>query len=87
MACKAHTVHREHRYRINVAGELTDAAREAFHGWKIEPADADTALTTNMDRMRYTHQPHPQPRPPPHRSPHAGTDTHQPRPIRASLRR
>jgi len=40
----------EHRYWILMAGELTDAAREAFDGWKIEPVDANTALIGDMDQ-------------------------------------
>ena len=38
----------EHRYRILMAGELTDAAREAFDGWKLEPVDAHIALIDDM---------------------------------------
>lgn len=40
----------EHRYRILMAGELTDAAREAFDGWKIEPVDTHLALIGDMDQ-------------------------------------
>lgn len=40
----------QHRYRILVAGELTDAAHEALKGWTVEPAGADTAVTGDMDQ-------------------------------------
>jgi hypothetical protein len=40
----------EHRYRILLAGELNDAAREAFDGWKIEPVNAHPALIGDMDQ-------------------------------------
>jgi hypothetical protein len=40
----------EHRYRIVLAGELSEAAREAFDGWKIEPVGAQTALIGDMDQ-------------------------------------
>lgn len=33
-----------------MARELTDAAREALDGWKIEPVDANTALIGDMDQ-------------------------------------
>jgi hypothetical protein len=41
---------RKYRYRILVTGELTDAAHEAFKGWTVEPAGADTAVTGDMDQ-------------------------------------
>jgi hypothetical protein len=41
---------REHRYRVLVAGELNEAARGVFDGWKIEPVGADTALIGDMDQ-------------------------------------
>ena len=40
----------EHRYRIVLAGDLSEAAREAFDGWKIEPVGAETALIGDMDQ-------------------------------------
>jgi hypothetical protein len=39
-----------HRYWILIAGGLTEAAREAFDAWKIEPVDADTAPIGDMDQ-------------------------------------
>lgn len=40
----------QHRYRILVAGELTDPAQEALKAWTVEPAGADTAVTGDMDQ-------------------------------------
>jgi hypothetical protein len=40
----------QHRYRILVAGELTDAVHVALKGWTVEPAGADTAVTGDMDQ-------------------------------------
>lgn len=40
----------EHRYRIVLAGELGDRAREAFEGWKVEPVGPLTALIGDMDQ-------------------------------------
>jgi len=40
----------EHRYRILIAGELSDAAREEFNGWMLEPAGTETALIGDMDQ-------------------------------------
>jgi hypothetical protein len=45
-----HQVRSEHRYRLVLAGELSERAREAFEGWKVELVDAVTALIGDMDQ-------------------------------------
>ena len=39
-----------HRYRITIAGGLSDTGREAFAGFHIEANDVDTVLTGDLDQ-------------------------------------
>jgi hypothetical protein len=50
LAAGRHKVRSVHRYRIILAGELSERAQEAFEGWKVEPVDAVTALIGDMDQ-------------------------------------
>ena len=41
---------RTHRYRITVLGGLTEAYREVFGDFRIEPNGVNTALTGELDQ-------------------------------------